>query len=488
MEEIKEFKMSEIKEISSNGAFPSSFRNKISNAKETFFSWSKSVDINCYTKMLDYGGNYFVQFIWLMILLGSTGATFYLIAYSIIGYLKYEVTSQIRIVNELPTQFPTVTFCDNNPFSTLYAEEFMDDIYLNLNEPDSDILFNLAKYHASSKLITNDDRQTFITPIYNGCTFKKRDCSNDLHWYWSYEYGNCYQFNSGYNMSDDKIDLVNVTREGKDFGVTLSWLPILNENSYVTTRARGLVVFVHNSSFKPSEAFFVESGKMTYIAVKRKVTQKYPFPYSDCIDLETYKSDLFDYMKKSNKTYRKQDCFELCIQKTIIDTCQCYYTKYDDLGTNVTACLNVYESNCLEDKISNFNLENCQTNSCPLECDSFSYDLSFSSLEYSDESSFMLESKNPDILDVYNDTNLTLSYDTYKSNLALFTVYYPSLKYEQISESPKTQIIDLFTQIGGALGMFVSFSIFTIFELIEIVLLILKDILIKPKTKISTIH
>jgi hypothetical protein len=289
-------------------------------------------------------------------------------------------------------------------------------------------------------------------------------------------------------MSDHKIDLVNVSREGKDFGVTLSWLPIQNDNSRVTTRARSLVVFVHNNSFKPGEAIFVEAQKVSYISVKRTLTQKYPWPYSDCIDLDTYKSDLFDYMKKSNKTYRQQDCFELCIQKTIIDACQCYYTKYDDMKTNFTACLNLYESNCLEDKINNFNSEECQKNSCPLECDSFSYDLSFSALEYSGESSYTIETKNPEIQDAFNDTNLTLSYETYKSNIALFTVYYPSLKYEQISESPKTQIIDLFTQIGGALGMFVSFSIFTIFELIEIVLLILKEFLTQPKTKISNIH
>ncbi len=48
------------------------------------------------------------------------------------------------------------------------------------------------------------------------------------------------------------------------------------------------------------------------------------------------------------------------------------------MKTNVAACLNVNESNCLEDKIDNFNLEECQTNSCPLECDSVTYDLSFS--------------------------------------------------------------------------------------------------------------
>ena len=72
--------------------------------------------------------------------------------------------------------------------------------------------------------------------------------------------------------------------------------------------------------------------------------------------------------------------------------------------------------------------------------------------------------------------------------VAYITVYYPSLQYEQISESPKTQIFDLFTQIGGALGMFVSFSIFTVFELIEIVLLVLKELIVKPKIESVSNH
>jgi hypothetical protein len=468
------------------------FQAKYSNVKKTFLEWSKSVDINCYNKMLDYSGNYSLQFVWFVILLGSTGATFYLISTSIMDYLKFEVTSQIQIVNEIPAKFPTITFCDNNPFSSVDSIDYLNNISISNNVAVSDLIFYYAKHHASSRLIDDEQRKLFMSWSFRMCYVYNKNCDDNLHWYWSYEYGNCFQFNSGFNVTNQRIDFVNVKREGKDFGVQIDWLPLINRNKYVTTRARGLVVFVHNNSFKPSEAFFVESGKMTYIAVKRKVTQKYPWPYSDCIDLNTYKSDLFDYIKNSNKTYntyRQQDCFELCIQKTIIDSCKCYYTKYDDLGTNVTACLNDIETDCLEEQIDAFNIEACQANSCPLECDSVTYDLSFSNLEYYDELTYETEIGNDqDIKDMYALYNLTLSYELFKSSCVLFTIYYPSLKYEQISESPKTQIIDLFTQIGGALGMFVSFSIFTIFELIEIFLLILKDFLIGPKAKILNFY
>ena len=53
---------------------------------------------------------------------------------------------------------------------------------------------------------------------------------------------------------------------------------------------------------------------------------------------------------------------------------------------------------------------------------------------------------------------------------ASINVFYTSLEYTVIAETPQTT---LFTQLGGSLGMFISFSVFTLFEAIEIIILIL---------------
>jgi hypothetical protein len=55
------------------------------------------------------------------------------------------------------------------------------------------------------------------------------------------------------------------------------------------------------------------------------------------------------------------------------------------------------------------------------------------------------------------------------------------LEYTQITELPKMDTYDLLTQIGGALGLFVSFSVFTLFETIELFILILRALIIKAK-------
>ena len=101
---------------------------RMKNIKAIFLAWSRNVDINVYTKMIDYSPNYKIQAIWLLILLGSTGATFYFISKSILDYLKYEVVSQTNIVSEIPTDFPTVTFCDGSPFTTIYSQSFLETV------------------------------------------------------------------------------------------------------------------------------------------------------------------------------------------------------------------------------------------------------------------------------------------------------------------------------------------------------------------------
>ena len=54
-----------------------------------------------------------------------------------------------------------------------------------------------------------------------------------------------------------------------------------------------------------------------------------------------------------------------------------------------------------------------------------------------------------------------------KTNLAL-NIFYPSKEYTVITETPKTSFIDLVSNMGGSLGMFLGFSLFSFVELFEI--------------------
>jgi len=74
-----------------------------------------------------------------------------------------------------------------------------------------------------------------------------------------------------------------------------------------------------------------------------------------------------------------------------------------------------------------------------------------------------------------------LTFDLFQTMWVTLRVFYPSLEYTEITETPQTTIFDLFTQIGGSLGLFISFNVFTLFELAEILILILHALL-KPRS------
>jgi len=65
------------------------------------------------------------------------------------------------------------------------------------------------------------------------------------------------------------------------------------------------------------------------------------------------------------------------------------------------------------------------------------------------------------------------SFDDYRTHELSIEVFYSTLSYTTMYEIPKVSLTDLLAQIGGSLGMFVSFSVFSFFELIEIVILLI---------------
>ena len=454
--------------------------NKSVTIRETLIAWSNTCDINCYRKILDYKSNYGAQAIWLFILLASTSTTLFVVSKSLMDYLKYDVVSLTEIVYERSTKFPTLTFCDYNPFSTKEAEKLFEMIRENNSDfLDSYNLTQLASQQASNPSYGDENRKKLgfnLLQIVH-CSIDTSDCKENLKWYYSFDYGNCFQYNS----------IANVTRSGKEFGPSISIFPLINMNRYSTSSANGLALFVHDQEFKPSEpVVYLRPGESTVISVRRKLIKKYPQPYSQCIDLTYFKSDLYDYIMKFNKFYRQKDCLELCIQQMVIEECKCYDLNYPNLRNETKPCLNFVDLICLEDQWEKLNVEECVQISCPLECSSLEYELSSSTLEYPSKSFYMSLIKSHSfehLFQIYfNQTKpFTPTYEQFKAHAVDFRIYYPSLEYTQITESPKMNTYDLLTQIGGALGLFVSFSVFTLFEIIELFILTLRGFLGKTK-------
>ena len=150
------------------------------------------------------------------------------------------------------------------------------------------------------------------------------------------------------------------------------------------------------------------------------------------------------------------------MQKKIIEKCDCYDLRYPKLTSSSAPCLNKEKILCAESAYAQFknnSIDSSCLSSCPLECESIQYDLSISSSNY------------PSIYqyDVYQSTLGGMTYDELKERSIALNIFYSNLNYLQISESPKTSLNDLMSNVGGTLGLYIGISFLSLIEIVEIV-------------------
>ena len=98
-----------------------------SKSKETLLEWSLLTKFDCYSKIFEYESK-IGRCLWIIIFVCFSALTAWLLGKYISEYLKYEVVTKTEIVHERPTEFPTITICNNNPFTTNWAQDLIGQI------------------------------------------------------------------------------------------------------------------------------------------------------------------------------------------------------------------------------------------------------------------------------------------------------------------------------------------------------------------------
>jgi hypothetical protein len=408
-------------------------RKKFAKLSVEIKEWSLLTKFDCYSKIFQTK-SFLLQFIWLSLFLIFTAFTAFFVSKNILDYLEHETISKIEIINEKPTEFPTVTICNANPFTSDIAESLISKIMeLNYNgkniddfTPDeiftnfSDV-YELTKMYASQKQYGDSNRKLLGNSfqIYK-CLFNNQKCSIDDEFapYFMYTYGNCLQFNNGIKSTS----IHSTMTEGPSNGLTLTLYLTPNENFYPNFDGDGLKLFIHNKSFPPR---------------------------------------LSDEIKQ-----------------LVIDNCECFWTRYIPLDKFTQPCLNLTQLYCVYTQQNEFKITEECLKQCPLECSTVTYDVKTSSLDFPSQSFFNFLVNDTSFIDLWeNDSSTKFTVANSYLYLISLKIYYPYTQFTLISESPKTAIFDLISQIGGSLGMLLGFSIFHLVELFEIVILVLYTIL-----------
>ena len=125
--------------------------------------------VDCFVKIFKYENKPFVQFIWICILVASSCLTF---------------------------------FFHKPKHSIIFG--------MRSNESNIGCLWNTRRVSSSDRVwykidpALGDEYRKLMGLNINQMVYNSIDCTSSLHWYWSYDYGNCFQFNVGQNVSNQK--------------------------------------------------------------------------------------------------------------------------------------------------------------------------------------------------------------------------------------------------------------------------------------------
>ena len=386
----------------------------------------------------------------------STSYSSYLVIETIMSYLSFGVTTTSRTIHETPTLFPKVTFCNFNMFQSEYA--------WNLTSMGLDV-GNLSD--GEKKMLGHD-----LNDILFDCKFNNEQCySTDFIWSWDNVYGNCFTFNTGFDLNGNKVALKESTLSGPYYGLKLVLYVNVFEKLINSISGLGAVIRIGNSShltyILQGDGILVSPGSITNILINREFSQILPIPYSNCkIDenapLFISGLEVYNLISLSFYDYTQQLCFIQCFQRYIIQKYNCSHSLFLSLF-NVRKCS--FKPSEIFD--SSFIHNNCIA-ACPLECNQTLYKISTSSNLLNGYLYIFSIKSNPNL--ILDFINRSIDVVTVEKSIVNVTLFYDSLTYVLSSETPQWSGVSLLGSIGGNLSLFLGVSLFSLVELIEVIL------------------
>jgi hypothetical protein len=195
-------------------------KTKWHEIKRIFFEWSERAPFDCYPKIFK-SKHKSLSIIWLIIFVLFASLTIFVLYRSIREFFCRETVTKIGIKHERPLLFPTVTVCDADPFTSKKSQEIFRQTALDEYGVDLDNMTfmdaisttahttEIIKMRAAS--FTREQKQSLgfgINQIYDiqfdGVSSEPK---SNLGWFYSFDYGNCFQFNSGQDFNGNKIDI-----------------------------------------------------------------------------------------------------------------------------------------------------------------------------------------------------------------------------------------------------------------------------------------
>ena len=416
--------------------------------------------------------NHFIlKIIWFICLVACSGYCFYSCVTTFQNYYTYPSSTKISIVEEIPTDFPTISFCNikilnrSNPKTREYVK-------MNSEVQNANTLYRVRFAFANDRSLSIEDRRDLGFKIedmlvpdvpHYFCYFNNDYCfPHDFTHFYNPAYGNCYSFNIGYFTNGTKYEIKQSSIVDKQYGLQLELFlgdPLIDSEQ---ENSDGIVVSIHNKSVEPffeGAHLLIPPSSESDIIINRNFVSKLPLPHGDCLEDTSgnskFSSPYFDYIVKILKVnYTQQYCQSFCLQNQTINYCGCA-NAYLAVFLNTTVFChydNETEWDCVWEVVVKYGEEfdaECKK-SCPFQCFSIEYTTTISSALY--PTPFRLR----EILELYNYKYLFK--DIQYANQAFLKVnfLYQNMQYTTTTQVAQMQQFDLLSKFGGTLGLFLG--------------------------------
>jgi hypothetical protein len=220
-----------------------------------------------------------------------------------------------------------------------------------------------------------------------------------------------------------------------------------------------------------TETVHVTPGVCTSIVLEKTIVQTLPPPYGTCKQTITgNESILVSQILSHELLYRKANCKVICNQLYNIKQCGCRPQLEKD-WFKTKACTTEAELRCATQISRYFETHaygpDCD-DLCPLECEITTYKHTQFTHGYPSQAWASYLSGHQGVKSAFAANNLSYSYGVLKASAVCVNVYFNELQYTLMTDSPRMTFLDLVSNIGGLMGLFLGMSLLSLIEYVEI--------------------
>ncbi|XP_029469367.1 LOW QUALITY PROTEIN: amiloride-sensitive sodium channel subunit gamma-like [Rhinatrema bivittatum] len=419
----------------------------------------------------------------------------------VLTYYSYPSHDKITLISSAKLKFPAITICNLNSvrLSSLNRSFAMftslQDSGLEMTHrrnrshfwnsstdfPEERIQYAAAFKKFASEFNQLSDEQKIemghdLEDMLIFCNFHGQECNTSFFSrFINYKFGNCYTFNSQKTTDQQgnliNMETLNITKAGFMYGLHLELF--IQQIEYIRdmTHAAGIRLLIHDQSqmpFPEDEGVNIPPGAETDIGMMKVHIKRLKSPYESLCtegeDVRNFYKDIY------GAGYTREACKRTCAQQSIMENCGCrhwefaspkelHYAKCNLSTPGIRNCVELYEFKFAHDDL------NCH---CPLQCTEELYELTVSGSQW--PSTAFIENFSKELRDMGGQMNVIADDPTLIRDNLKVVVYFKQLNYELIEEEPSMTIseIDLISNMGGLVGLWVGFSVCTLAEFFEL--------------------